>query len=285
MLDGSYLILGLDALSRAHAMDYFADGHRGAAMVSAYFMCAEEEVEEGVSETIRTIVDRYWAATDLCAPLPDEVADDGLLARLIDAVAASVGDLRMVGHNVIFPSLALKAFREAPDAVTPSRVAGIIKLVEAFDAPMDISTEDGDEFPDLGSTEALAEFVLEEYALSAEAFIGRGQGWTGHMLTVGRAVIDYREAGHEDLARTAMGALKQYVKRSRMGPLDTDKQYAEHGPMSAGPTERAYWEKRREQDPTLGHCIKNPYGFLGLMARANDAGLKQQCLDVAFRVL
>ncbi len=277
--------MGLDALARAHAMDYFADGHRGAAMVSAYFMCAEESVEEGVSETIGAIVDRYWAPTDLCAPLPDEVPDDSLLAGLIDAVAANVGDLRMVGHNVIFPSLALKALREMPEAITPSRVAGIVKLVEAFDTPMDISIDDDDAFPDLGSTESLAESVLREYVRSAEAFIGRGQGWTGHMLTVGRAVIDLREAGHEDLARTATGALKQYVKRARMGPLDTDKQYTEHGPMPQGPLTRAYWDKRRGHDPTLGHCIKYPYGFLGLMARAGDEALEQRCLDVAFRVL
>ena len=40
MMDRKYLMHGLDALGRAHGLDYFRDGHRGAAIVSAYFLCS-----------------------------------------------------------------------------------------------------------------------------------------------------------------------------------------------------------------------------------------------------
>jgi hypothetical protein len=65
MLHRSYLIRGLDALSRAHASDYFGDGHRGAAIISAYFLCAEEPVEAGVTELIAEIIDDHWTDTPL----------------------------------------------------------------------------------------------------------------------------------------------------------------------------------------------------------------------------
>ena len=38
MLDERLLLLGLNALARAHKLDYFADGHRGAGMVAAHLL-------------------------------------------------------------------------------------------------------------------------------------------------------------------------------------------------------------------------------------------------------
>jgi hypothetical protein len=36
MLEESYLVRGLNALSRAHETNYFRDGHKGAAIIAAY---------------------------------------------------------------------------------------------------------------------------------------------------------------------------------------------------------------------------------------------------------
>ena len=38
--------LGLNALARAHEMKYFADGHRGASLISAHLLCAENKLDE-----------------------------------------------------------------------------------------------------------------------------------------------------------------------------------------------------------------------------------------------
>ena len=38
MSDERLLLLGLNALARAHELDYFADGHRGAGMVAAHLL-------------------------------------------------------------------------------------------------------------------------------------------------------------------------------------------------------------------------------------------------------
>ena len=284
MLDQSYLIRGLDALSRAHGTDYFADGHRAAAIISAYFLCAEEAVEEGVPEAIAKMIDDHWSHTELCAPMPDETPDSGLLRRITGALFASIAQLRQAGHNVIFPSLALRAFHRLPETITPSRVDGICRLIEAFDTAMDIALDEHDEFPDLAGIESLAEFALREYLRSAEAFVGRGQGWTGHMLTFGRALTDLHGVGYAELARKGHHSFKLYVKRVRMGPLDTDRPRPEHRSTDVRPLERGYWESRERGDPGLGHCFKYPYGLYGLMALAGDADLERRCLEAAFRV-
>ena len=41
-----YLLCGLNALSRAHSHDYFEDGHRGGAIISAVYLCKENPVEK-----------------------------------------------------------------------------------------------------------------------------------------------------------------------------------------------------------------------------------------------
>jgi len=284
MLDRRYLTHGLDALSRAHAMNYFADGHRGAAIVAAYYLCREEDVEDGAAETIAGMVDENWTNTDLCAPFPDEEPEPALLRRIVEALDANIGLFRQVGHNVIFPSLALKAFRDAPEAITPSRVEGICKLIESFDTFEDITLDEKDDIPDFDGPESMAGFILAELLRTMEAFLDRGQGWSGHMLTYGRALIDLDLLGYTELAAHGHHAYKLYVKRTRMGPLDTDKPRPEHAPSDLRPLEAAYWERRRQHDVAIGHCFKYPYGFYGLMGLAGDPDLKRRCVEEAFRI-
>ena len=51
--DKRLVLLGLNALARAHELDYFADGHRGAAMVSAHLLCVDNDLDE--LELVRAI--------------------------------------------------------------------------------------------------------------------------------------------------------------------------------------------------------------------------------------
>jgi hypothetical protein len=230
------------------------------------------------------MLDAHWADSDLCAPFPKENSDPARLDRLVSALDANIDRLRQVGHNVIFPSLALKAFQDLPEAITASRVDGVCKLIESFDTAEDITLDEGDEIPDVAEPERGAEFILAEFLRTTEAFTGRGQGWSGHMLTYGRALIDLDLLGYAELATKGRHAFKLYVKRTRMGPLGTDKPRPEHPASQLRPLESAYWEKRKHQDVAIGHCFKYPYGFYGLMALASDGTLKQQCLDEAFRI-
>ena len=285
MLDDRYLLRGLDAMSRAHETDYFADGHRGAAILAAYYLCREVEMEAGAADRIRAAIDAHWTHTPLCAPLPDEAPEPGGVRRIVDALQANLAGLRQAGHNVILPALALKALKQLPHAATPARVDGLCALVEAFTAVDEVHLEEDDPIPAWGTPEEVAEFVLAEWVRCIETFHGRGQGWSGHLLTYTRALLDLREMGYEKLARQGEHAWKLYVKRIRIGPLETDVPRPEHLPSTLLPHQRAYWEQRAAKPVGIGHVFKYPYGYYGLMALAQDARLKELARQVAYHVL
>ncbi len=285
MLEEAYLVRGLNALSRAHETNYFTDGHRGAAILEAYYLCCEIEMESGAADVIRATIDAHWTYTPLCAPLPEEEPDPALIAKITETLQGNVSGLRQAGHNVILPTMALKALRQLPEMVTPTRVDGICRLIEAFTTVEDIRLEEKVDIPDWGELPAVAEFVLSELLRTIEAFDGRGQGWSGHLLTYGRALLDLRELGYDALSCDAEQAFKIYIKRIRMGPLETDGRWEEHEPNDDRPHQRSYWKRRRLRPIGIGHVFKYPYGYCGLMSLADDAQVKRACEEVAYRVL
>lgn len=284
MLDNAMLIRGIDALARAHRFNFFADGHRAAAIISAVYLCRENEVEPGVEGHLEAMIDRHWLHTPLCEPLPEEDPDPAHLEKLIDVLAANIGHYRMVGHNVIFPSLALKVFKEHPEFITRGRVDGICRLVEAFDSYEEFPPTADDPAPDFACLKDAAELILGEALRATKAFGGRGQGWTGHLMTYGRAMIDLSELGYTDLVDLGKEAFRHYLKRLRMGPGERDKSRPEHAPSDLRPLQAAYWEKRGVENVGIGHCFKYPYGFYGIIKLAEDSALKQQALGWAFRI-
>jgi len=283
MLDRECLLYGLNALGRAHETDYFLDGHRGAAIISAVYLCRENAVEPGVAGIIANLIDEQWARTELCAPFAPEGSDPGLVDRIVECLSDNLAGLRQVGHNVIFPSLALKAFRDVPEAITPSRVTGICRLIESFTVT-DVPMGEDVELPDMDDQVVAAEFILGEFVPCTERFVGWGQGWSGHLLTYGKALMDLREQGYADLARQAEDGFGIYIRRIRMGPQEGAKHWEEHSPTDLTPLQERYWQER-EGDLRFGHMLKYPYGFYGLMKFAKDPEIRRQCLGAAYRVL
>jgi hypothetical protein len=211
-------------------------------------------------------------------------ADSDLIANLRQTMRENLAGRREAGHNVILPTLALKAMRDAPDAITPSRVAGICSMVRLFKRT-DVTWDDSDpvDLPDDNSD--LARFVLGEFVDCSERFVGTGQGWTGHLLTyAAAALIDLCELGHTDTAFAARPAFETYIRRIRTGPLDTDNQRPEHPSSDLFPTDREYWEQQTGRDWNFGHVTKYPYGFYRLLSLVEDSSLKQRCLEVAYRI-
>ena len=283
MLDKRYLALGLNGLARAASTDYFTDGHRGAAIIAAYYLCRENHLRPPAEQTLAGLVDDRLASADRCGPFPAERPDPQLRFRLVECMARNAAHLRQAGHNVIFPTLALRAFTEMPEAVTPARVSGICRLVEAFkvaDAPVDDSATRAD----LAGPVGAAEFILSEFVDCTARFEGRGQGWSGHLLTYGRALLDLRAMGYAELAAQVEGGFRAYIGRIRMGPRQIDIPRPEHSPASFAPIDSAGWVPSRG-DWQIGHAVKYPYAFYGLMKLVGDEGLKLACLAQAYRVV
>ncbi len=283
ILTDDHLIRGLDAICRAHRTNAFVDGHRGGALVSAYFFTREAMVEPGAAAAIRRIVDEQWLSTPLFAASVAEASRPDLLDHAITRLERSTDDLRVAGHDIILPILALKVFHVVPQAITATRIEGLCRLIDVFDSsPADTPGSPQDAPDPARPSDALAAMILLELLASIDRFAGHGQGWSGHLLTFGRAVIDLREMGHLGVARRAERAFRRYIARVRLGPLDGDQAQPDHLATDQRPHHAAYWQQRLGVSLGLGHALKYPYAFYDLVERAQDPELKARSMAKAY---
>lgn len=266
-------------------MSYFADGHRGAALIAAHLMCEENQLPEVAKARIEQLLDLNWAKTPLCASFPDEDAEPSQVTKIGAALMEAHGSLREVGHNAIFAMHAVRGFRLMPELATTQRIDGVCKLIRAIkpwrdDVPIDEAVNP----PPFKDTAAASAFVLREASAAIDKWNGRGQGFTGHMLTFGQALVELAEMGDTDWAESCRQAFCKYVTITRNGPQPGDKVYAEHKPSKLRPNSAEYWRERGDKQVDIGHAFKYPYSYYALLRRVNDDVLKQELDEKAWRV-
>jgi hypothetical protein len=217
---------------------------------------------------------------------------------VLTALEDSMSELREVGHNVIVGTLALRAFHISPFLLTPSRAAGVATTLRSFAPWPPLDDGDGVLRGDL-EADALAlgpefacengpEFaavVLREYLHAVTLWSGKGQGWAGHMLTYGNAVLDLQRLGYLHLFEKSKAAFRQYCAITRRGPAHGADDYPEpQGYQYAHlrPTDTEYWERRTSLD--IGHGVKYPYALVALLDDIDDDQLRSECLSSWWRL-
>jgi hypothetical protein len=284
MLDTRYLILGLDGLSRAWGQNYFHDGHLATSVIAACYLCYENNLDERTQDAMKSLIDRDLREDAIFLPAPDEPANGALLKQLLDTLSRGIGDLREVGHNIIFGAAALKVFRHCPEAITPFRVNGICRLIDNFTTLQNVALDNDDGVPAIADESTLIEFIFSEFLRTLSLYAGYGQGWAGHLLTIGHAIIELSRLGYPDLAAPAHHAYRMYIKAMRRGPGETDRHIPDHTPSTLTPLDHDYWIKRKSIRPGLGHAFKYPYSFYYLLSRLDDPDLKKRCLAESHRI-
>jgi hypothetical protein len=284
MIDTSYLILGLDGLSQAHGKDYFRDGHLAASVIAAYYLSQENSLGEATQDLIKSLIDDELRNYAIFRPIPGESADSTQLVLLQDTLASGIGDLRDVGHNIIFGAAALKAFRDRPDAITPGRIHGICRLIDDFSTIQNVDLADDDGVPDLLDEDALIGFIFHEYLRTVSRYTGYGHGWAGHLLTIGHAVIELSRLGYPQLAAPARDAYRMYISTMRRGPKETDRHFPEHPPSLSTPLDYEYWKNKRSVHSGLGHAFKYAYSFYNMLSGLHDMDLKKRSLAAGYRI-
>ncbi len=265
--------LGVNALARAPEMNYFADGHRGASMISAHLMCVDNGFDDAAAGRIVQLFDLNWAPSKLCKPFPDQDPVPDAVEQVGKALAEGGGVLREVGHDAIFAMHAIKAFRMLPETATPERVAGICNLIKAFKPWRDIQPDDAVDPPPFVDSQAAARFILQEASDAIDRFIGFGQGFAGHMLTFGQSLVELAAMGDVEWAESCRTAFRKYVTVTRLGPQSGDRKIKDHPLSPLRPRDAEYWQKRGDKTLGIGHVFKYPYGYYDLLARANDPEL------------
>lgn len=270
------MLLGLNALARAHEMNYFTDGHRGASLVSAHLMCVDNKLDDKATARITELFDLNWASSPLCKPFPEEEPDPALISKIGLALADGTGVLREVGHNAIFAMHAIKGFRMLPSAATPKRIEGVCKLIRAIKPWRDIDPSPEVDPPPFSDTAAASEFVLREASVTVDRFIGHGQGFSGHMLTFGQALVELAAMGDVEWAESCRVAFRKYVTITRKGPQPEDKTFKDHQPSPLRPNSAEYWQKRDPRTLGIGHVFKYPYSYYDLLRHVDNPALKQE---------
>jgi hypothetical protein len=284
VLNGRLLLLGLNGLARAHAMDYFMDGHRAASIVAAHLLCKDNKLNEPATSRIAELVNLNWASTALCEPFPDAEPEPARIDKIGVALIEGGETLRQVGHNAIFAMLAIKAFRILPSAATPQRIDGVCKLIRSFTPWHDIDPDPQIDPPPFADAAAASKFILREALDAVDRFIGFGQGFSGHMLTFGQALVELAAMGDVDWAESCRTAFRKYVTVTRLGPEPDAKPRPDHKPSDLRPNTSEYWANRGDHSVSIGHLFKYPYSYYELLGRANDPRLERVWDDKAYHL-
>lgn len=275
MSDRRLVLLGLNGLARAHALDYFADGHRGAGMVAAHLLCVGNDLDDHATLRIERLVELNWASSALCKPFPEAEPEPARIEKIGAALVEGGEVLRQVGHNAIFAMLAIKAFRMMPAAATPERIDGVCTLIRSFTPWRDVEPDPDVDPPPFADAAAASQFILREASAAIDRFVGFGQGFAGHMLTFGQALVELAAMGDGQWAESCRTAFRKYVTVTRRGPDTDSKRFPDHAPSDLRPTDSAYWERRGDNTVGIGHVFKYPYSYYDLLRRAGDPELRR----------
>ena len=278
------LLLGLNGLARAHELDYFADGHRGASMVAAHLLCVDNDLDEHATSRIAELVDLNWASSALCEPFPDAESEPAWIDKIGVALTEGAEALRQVGHNAIFAMLAIKAFRLMPRAATSQRIDGVCTMIRSFTPWCDMDPDPDVDPPPFADSVAASQFILREASAAIDRFVGFGQGFAGHMLTFGQALVELASMGDVEWAESCRTAFRKYVTVTRCGPGPDSEPRPDHAPSDLRPTDSAYWERRGDNTVGIGHVFKYPYSYYDLLRRAGNSELGRAWDEKAYHL-
>ncbi len=312
MIAYHYLKRGIVGLGRAHLAGSMS-GHLGSALLAGYFLGEmKPDLDPAVHFAIERDLERVlggeesvWfdpAKVELTVEQLFEEPDstdsgktDGI-ETIASALEPNLGKLRQSGHNVIFASLAIRAFSGHPDLATPARIEGARKLISSFDtqgpgrgylgkgrgwvSPRTRPDEEGIEVPGYNTLQAMAEATFDLLIETAGEH-RRGYGDHFHLIDHAAALIDLGDCGFPDLANAGIRAHSEHLARFRALPsLDQ-----ELGPLKKAeldPFDPDYWTLREsvQWDAWLTHRVKCLYGFVIVSRLIEDAKKREAARDV-----
>src|SRR5262249_3438307 len=277
------IIKGLDGMSRvADKGKVFADGHNAAAVISSAFFCREQGLDADTQKEILDFLDARLLKNPIYAEArPREAADPGLVAGLLEDLDAGIATLRGQGHNIIFAVACLKAPRAGPQAATPARIDGLRKMVRSFGKSGSAVAKDPDPLVGLDDEQRFIHFVFEEFLRA------KGDGFDGHVLTIGHALVELNRMGHKELARKGAPAYWQWVREARAGDDEGGGNVEPAPPRAPTPLTREYWAaqaKHRIGEIVSSHTVKYPYSFYALAKDVKDEDLKKRILAKVYRL-
>ena len=127
---------GVVAICRV-PVERFNDKHWGAAAVAAGLLAGDRSLPAETRAAIVAQADRMVEQQSAWFPTADPTDDPSLatgstpasVADAVEALSTTAGRLHLLGHDVIFASLALRAMADHPELTSPSNVAGLVHSI------------------------------------------------------------------------------------------------------------------------------------------------------------
>lgn len=294
MLGDEYLVKGITGLARA--LDHsWNQGHFGCAVIATYFLCHENALDDSTVDGLKVELDKMIESHDqLFAPISITTSQPEILDEIPQALEGNISRLHPGGHNVIYATLALKALKHMPEMINHDVVAGIRRLIEAFNEIPDqkdiqgvdvsgLTASSDDTIPAYSSAESIAEFTFSEI-LKFEEMYYEIQGVVGHLVTHAQSLIELSRLGYPELAEMGHDAHKIHARRVRLfhDRFDKNKWTPVH-PVHHDPLKPSFWTKDREEMAKsnwgYAHFFKYRYHFYDLLKLVGDPHLKERCLE------
>jgi len=268
------IVKGLDGMSRVvEKGNVFGLGHNAAAVISSSFFCREQRLGPDTQREMLAFLDAGLLKSPIyAAPRPQETAEPQLVDGLLEDLDAGIATLRGKGHNIIFAVASLKGLRTVPEAATPERIDGLRKMIRSFGKTTGQPAEETEPLVGLDDERKFIHFVFEEFLKA------KGDGFDGHVVTIGHALVELYRLGHKDLAKKGVPAYWQWVRASRAREAKEPAAAASEKPT---PLTQEYWAaqaKRRLGEIVGSHTVKYPYSFYALAKDVTDEDLKKRIL-------
>ena len=276
------IVKGLDGMSRvAETGNTFGLGHNAAAVISSAFFCREQKLDADTQKEILAFLDGGLLKSPIyAAARPKEAAEPKLVEGLLEDLDAGIATLRGKGHNIIFAVTCLKALREVPEAATPERIDGLRKMVRSFGKTKGGVEKDPEPLVGLDDEQKFVHFIFEEFLKA------KGDGFDGHVVTIGHALVELHRMGHKELARKGVPAYWEWVRGARAAN-EGEGEVSPAPPRAPTPLTREYWaaQAKRHVGGIVGsHMVKYPYSFYALAKDVKDEDLKKRILAKVYRL-
>ena len=287
-------------MSRAHRVNTMA-GHLGAAVVAGYFISEQHpNLDDKVYAGIEGELDRIIrgesvfsprqgspiTVTDMFAPHTEEPPKVERVENIAKALSRNIDEFHESGHNAIFASIAIRAFKDHPELATPAVIDGIYRLITDFNGSKPgsgyygkqrgridgraVRSPEDNTLPLYTDLSAMAEVVFEELILTAgELRVGFGGMW--HVINHAAALAELAAYGYRELATKGLAAHHMHMTLFRTLPNVADER-GNDTPTEYDPRTPEFWNapQIRRDSARLTHRIKTLYGFYALVNLAAD---------------
>ncbi|HZL72985.1 MAG TPA: hypothetical protein VFC86_11020 [Planctomycetota bacterium] len=272
-----YLKRGIEALSDSSLCGPLS-GHGGAAVITAYYFCRENALEERTVRSIRGKIDDYMHGAGESFDVKREHAGPPASTdKIAETLAESVSSLRAGGHDAIFASLALKALRDLPELATEPVVDGLCRMLRNFAAAFPVQTSPYDVEHPLAPYRNTQDIVRATSLAILRQPPGMRMASVLHWVTHADALVTLSELGYDAVARLGHKAHQQAINHPGAVATPTGEDW------STAPRwfKSGYWESRAPRDGFwgAGHAFKFPYSILKLANRLQGPDEKTNGLE------